>query len=102
MQLSTNPLSANKQTAVRRLLDSDGFPVLLEVLRSKAFEHEVEVANASLNATTGYDQKAKENAQRAIAVHAAIAILIEMFNSDGKSNFLISTATPTEKHTTKK
>lgn len=85
---------------VRRTLDSDGFPVLIEVLRSKAFEYEVEVANASLMSTTGYESKAKEFAQKAIAAHAAIKLLTEMFEHDTKNNFKISTATPSENSNT--
>jgi hypothetical protein len=94
MRIQSNPISTVKQSHIRKLLDSEGFQVLIEVLQSRAFEHEVEVANASLTNTSGYELKAKDEAQKAVSTHAAVGLLIEMKNQ--KDNFKISTATPSE------
>ncbi len=81
-----------KQDRLRRLLDSDGFDVLVEVLESKAFAHEVDTANYALEGTSGYDNKAKDSARLATSAHDAIKLLKSMRDSD--KIFTVSTAKP--------
>lgn len=78
MLINSENLTATKQSKLRKLLDSDEFSILIEVLTSKAFEHEVTAANCIIEDRPGYDIKAKESARKAKSIHENIAILKEM------------------------
>jgi hypothetical protein len=94
---SSNLLSA-KRDKLRRLLESDGLPILFEVLESMAFEREAEAANALLEERTGYDAQARAAIQTANNIHASI-VLIKLLQS--KTEFTICTAKPNTKNNTK-
>jgi len=85
-------LPENKQKTLRRLFDSEGFEVLIEVLESRAFELEIEIANKSLKGTTGYDNEAKESVRQAQVAKGAIALLKDI---QSLKVFTVSTAKPT-------
>lgn len=95
MQLQTKPLSQPKRDNLRRLLEAEGFHVLIEVLESKAFEKECEAANAAIGGTSPYEEKAKGIAQKAIEIHKAIALLRALKGQ--KEEFTLFTATPSVK-----
>lgn len=96
MEIQSNNIAQAKRDKLRKLLDSDGFDVLIEVLQSKAFENEVDVANAALEGTTGYDSKAKESARKAVVIHEGIAIIKELVAA---KHFTISSAKPNTPNT---
>lgn len=91
----SNNLPQIKQDRLRRLLDSDGLDVLLEVLESQGFGHECEAANKLVENCTGYESLAKECARRALVHHECIAILSKL--RDSKSIFTVSSAKPNTK-----
>jgi len=94
----SNNLPQVKQDKLRRLLNDEALNVLFEVFESKAFEYEVEAANALLEARTGYDAKAKDAVANANTIHFAVALLKEIRL---QKNFTISSAKPSTKQTTK-
>lgn len=91
----SNNLPAIKQEKLRRLLDSDGLDVLIEVIESQAFEHECDAANKLMQNSSGYESIAKEAARVAATHHDCIAVLKKL--RDQKSPFTTSTAKPNTK-----
>lgn len=95
MQIQTKPLSQPKRDHLRRLLDSEGFLVLIEVLGAKAFEKECEIANSAVGGTSAYEEKAKITAVKAREIHSSIALLKELKSQT--EEFTLFTAEPTAK-----
>jgi hypothetical protein len=94
----SNNLPQVKQDKLRKFLDDEALNTLFEVLESKAFEYEVEAANALLEMRAGYDAKAKEAVSIANSIHFAIVLLKEIRL---QKTFTTSSAKPNTKPTTK-
>lgn len=97
MQIQTKSLSPAKRDALRKVLEHDGFPALIEVLESTAFMYEVEAANASVKGKETYDSKAKLEAEKAIQIHRVVELLGQMRNQPKEKEFELYTATPNAK-----
>lgn len=93
----SNNLDRVKQERLRRLFDSDGLDILIEVIESEAFRHECDAANKMVENCAGYESLAKESVRRALVNHECIAILKKL--RDSKSPFTTATAKPNTKPT---
>lgn len=97
MQIQTKSLSPAKRDAFRKVLEHDGFLALIEVLESTAFYHEVEAANAAVGGTSGYDAKAKSEAEKAAQIQSVLEILTKMKNQPKDYDFTLHFAVPNAK-----
>ena len=96
----SNNLPQVKQDKLRKFLDDEALNILFDVLESKAFEYEVEAANALLEGRTGYDAKAKEAVAVANSIHFAIVLLKDL-RAKVPNPFTISSAKPNTKPNSK-
>lgn len=93
MKLQSQPLSAEKQALLEKLIADPGFDILLEVLESGKFELQVEAANLRENGVdTLGAQKAAQLDSHALVIGHMIAKLETIRKKE--EPLTTSTATP--------